>query len=178
MLAIMTHEPEDADAEQVKEVYARFGLAVYCAQVLEHGIVNALVTLDLIPSRRHLARSAEEWGSEVDSFMDRHFGATMGRMMKNLRGVTRVDDDLEQLLSDALDRRNWLVHDYFRERATEFLSSSGREQMLVEVDKSRDLFQAADKRLEATVAPLRRKAGLTDELLAMEYERMLKEASG
>jgi hypothetical protein len=95
----MMHEPHDADGEQVKEVYARFGLAVYFAQVLEHGIVNALVILDLIPSRRHLARSADEWGSEVDAFMDRHFQATMGRMMRNLRDTTQVDDDLEQLLS-------------------------------------------------------------------------------
>ncbi len=49
--------------EHVKEVYARFGLAVYCIQVLEHALVNALVILDLIPSRRHLARSGDEWGS-------------------------------------------------------------------------------------------------------------------
>jgi len=46
--------------EHVKEVYARFGLAVYYAQVLEHGLVNALVVLDLIPNRRHLARSRDE----------------------------------------------------------------------------------------------------------------------
>lgn len=170
------HEPHDANGEQVKEVYARFGLAIYFAQVLEHGIINALVILDLIPSRRHLARSADEWGSEVDAFMDRHFQATMGRMMRNLRDTTQVDDDLEQLLSEALRKRNWLVHDFFRERATEFMSSPGREQMISEVDGCRDLFQSADKRLEATVVPLRRRAGLTDELLAREYERMQKEA--
>jgi len=172
----MMHELHDADGEQVKEVYAKFGLAVYFAQVLEHGIVNALVILDLIPSSRHLARSADEWGSEVDAFMDRHFQATMGRMMKNLRDITQVDDDLEQLLREALRKRNWLVHDFFRERATEFMSSPGQEQMISEIDGCRDLFESADKRLEATVAPLRRKAGLTDELLAREYERMQKEA--
>ena len=170
------HEPNDADGEQVKEVYARFGLAVYYAQVLEHGIVNALVILDLIPSRRHRAHSADEWGSEIDAFMDRHFQATMGRMMRNLRDLTQVDDNLEQLLSGALCKRNWLVHDFFRLRAKEFMSSPGRDQMLSEVDRCRDLFQSADKRLEATVAPLRREAGLTDELLAREYERMKKEA--
>ncbi len=171
----MMNEHDDTDGEQVKEVYARFGLAVYWAQVLEHGIVNALIILDLIPSRRHLARSTDEWGSEVDGFMDRHFQATMGRMMRELRDVTRMDDDLEQLLSEALRKRNWLVHDFFRERATGFISTTGREQMLSEVDRCRDLFQSADKRLEATVAPLRRKAGLTDELLAREYERIHKE---
>ena len=30
----------------IKEVYAQFGLAVYYAQVLEHGMVNALVFLN------------------------------------------------------------------------------------------------------------------------------------
>ena len=32
----------DNEDEHTKEVYARFGLAVYYAQVLEHGLVNAL----------------------------------------------------------------------------------------------------------------------------------------
>ena len=172
------HEPQDADEEQVKEVYARFGLAVYFAQVLEHGIVNAIVILDLMPSRRHLARSAGEWGSEVEAFMDRHFQATMGRLMRNLRDITQVDDDLEQLLSEALRKRNWLVHDFFRERTTEFMSPLGRDLMISEVDVCRDLFQSADKRLEATITPLRRNAGLTDELLAREYERMQTQAQG
>ncbi len=113
--------------EHVKEVYARFGLAVYYAQVLEHGLVNALVVLDLIPNRRHLARSRDEWGTQFDAFTDRHFEATMGRLMKNLRAVTQVHADLEKLLQDVLNRRNWLVHDFFRERATEFMSALGRE---------------------------------------------------
>ncbi len=172
----MMHEPLDDHGELVKEVYARFGLAVYFAQVLEHGIVNALVILDLVPSRRHLALCADDWEREVDGFMDRHFQATMGRLMKNLRDTTKVGDDLEQLLSEALRKRNWLVHDFFRERVSEFMTSQGREQMIAEVDACRDLFQSADMRLGEIVAPLRRKAGLTDELLAMEYERLLKEA--
>ena len=52
----MTDDPE---SEHIKEVYARFGLALYYAQVLEHAIVNALVVVDLIPARRHLARSKD-----------------------------------------------------------------------------------------------------------------------
>jgi len=37
------------DGEHIKEVYAHFGLAIYLAQVLEHGIVNALVCADFVP---------------------------------------------------------------------------------------------------------------------------------
>jgi hypothetical protein len=47
--------------------------------------------------------------------------------------------------------------------------------MLHEVDECRDLFQTADRRLEAVVAPLRRKAGITDELLEREYRRLSME---
>jgi hypothetical protein len=108
--------------------------------------------------------------------MDRHFEATMGRMMKNLRDVTPVGTELENLLHDALRRRNWLIHDFFRERATEFMSSSGCEQMLHEVDECRDLFQTADERLETVVAPSqeggdhRRVATTGYRLLSMERE--------
>lgn len=37
----------DFDDEQVRNVYAHFGLAVYFAQVFEFGVVIALVTLRL-----------------------------------------------------------------------------------------------------------------------------------
>lgn len=38
--------------------------------LLEHGLVNALVILDMIASRRHRARSLGEWEAQVDAFID------------------------------------------------------------------------------------------------------------
>lgn len=164
---------DSAIGEQVKEVYARFGLAFYHAQVLEHGIVNALVVLDLIPSRLHLAHSRTEWEVAVDEFTERHFEQTMGRLLRNLRSVTVAPSDLEGLLRDALKKRNWLAHDFFRERASEFLTPNGREQMLTEVDECRSLFEAADAALEDIVAPLRRTAGITDEMIERALQDMM-----
>lgn len=46
-IIVQSHDED----EHVKEVYARFGLAVYFAQVLEHGLVNALVILFLLPRK-------------------------------------------------------------------------------------------------------------------------------
>lgn len=146
---------------------------MYYAQVLEHGLVNALTILYLIPSRRHLARSRDDWGVTVDAFMDRHFEATMGRLLRALREVTAVPADVDSLLQDALERRNWLAHDFFRKPAVEFMSHSGREQMLCEVDECRARFEAADMCLEHIVGPLRRKAGITDEILETEYQFMV-----
>jgi len=163
--------------DEIKEVYARFGLAVYLAQVLEHGIVNALVLLDLIPRRRHLVHSREEWAEVVEAFMGRHFRKTLGAMMKSLQSITEVPPDLEDLLRQALQQRNRLAHDFFRERSEDFMTSSGRERMLVEIDESKSLFEAADKRLDEVVHPLRDLYGLTDEVLRRELERMKARAS-
>jgi hypothetical protein len=169
---------EDDVDEHVKEVYARFGLAFYCAQVLEHGIVNAMVVLHLIPSRRHLAGAPEAWANLVDNFMSRHFETTMGRMIRDLQSVTTIPSNLEDLLRQALQKRNWLAHEYFRERAAQFMTASGRVLMIGEVDECRDLFVAADDSLEEVVRPLRIAAGMTDEMIAREYEKMRAEAQG
>lgn len=163
----------DAESEEIKEVYARFGLAIYYAQVLEHGIVNALVVVNLIPSRRHLACSKAEWEAAVDAFMGLHFDHTMGKLLYDLRSVSKIPTDLDDLLKRALRKRNWLAHEFFRERAAEFLTATGRYQMLAEVDGCRDLFKAADEALENVVKPLRSAAGITDEILEREYQAML-----
>jgi len=162
--------------EEVKEVYARFGLALYCAQVLEHGIVNALIVVDLIPSRRHRVRSIEEWESLLDSYADSHFALTMGKLVRDLRSVTPVSPDLEDLLGQALAKRNWLAHGFFRERATEFMDSSGREQMLTEIDECRAVFEAADQLIEVVLGPLRAAAGITDEIVERALEDLIMAA--
>lgn len=95
----------------------------FYAQVLEHGIVNALVISDLIPAQRHLAKSQGEWSGLVDEFMDRHFERPLGKLIGSLRAVTTVPSDLDARLREALESRNWLAHHFFRERAREFLTS-------------------------------------------------------
>jgi hypothetical protein len=162
----------DPLSEQVKDIYANFGLAIYQAQCLEHGLVNALVFLDLIPNQRRLAKSATEWAELVDSFMDSKFEFTLGRMIRALKDVTAVDPNLQEHLSVALSKRNWLAHDYFRERAEAFLTESGREAMLAELEASQAIFCQADEALEAAVKPAREKVGLTDEVLAATYAKL------
>lgn len=163
----------DEKSEQIKEIYAQFGLAIYFAQVLEHGLVNSLISLDLIPARHHLAKTPTEWEEELDSFSGRHFQRTMGQLMTDLRSVTSVDPNFDVLLRNALSKRNWLAHNFFRERATEFLSVKGREIMLKEIEECRILFEDADTQLEAIVEPVRKKAGVTDELIANELQRLM-----
>jgi hypothetical protein len=169
-----SYEGEDED-EHHKSVYAHFGSAIYFAQCLEHGLVNALVYVDLIPNHPRPVRSAEEWQRSFDGFMDREFENTLGQLIRKLGRVAALPADLASRLENALHVRNWLAHDYFRERATEWLSREGRERMISELEECRKAFIDADRLLDATFKPVREKYGFTDERLQLKYEKYISE---
>lgn len=116
----------DYDEEQTRDLYAHYGLAIYLAQILEHGIVNALVILRL-PEKNKYNRQ------EIDEFMAGRFEKTFGALIKHLRSEAALSQNLELHLFQALNRRNCLAHNYFREKAEQFVTGSGRDEMLHEL---------------------------------------------
>jgi hypothetical protein len=167
---------DDAE-ETTKEVYARFGLAMYYAQVLEHGLVNAMVCLQLLPNMRAVARDHEQWSVAIDGFMDRQVQTTLGQMIKAFGGGSDVPPDLERLLRRALEKRNWLAHHYFRERADEFVTHDGRLRMISELEIVRKLLDDADRALDLFIKPVRERYGITDEWIEREL-RLLEPGTG
>lgn len=166
---------DDLDSE-VRDVYAHFGLATYMGQVLEHGLANALMLTRLIPAHSlQPPTSVEQWQELIDGFMDTRFERSMGQLLGELRDVSEVPAELDTKLRAALTLRNWLVHNYFRERVEEFMAQSGRLSMIDELVRCRDQLKAADAMLEDHLAPIRESYGLTDEAMAAELERMREE---
>lgn len=152
----------------IRETYAHFGLAVYLAQVLEHGIVNAMVVARL-PLRQRFTRN------DVDMLMDRQFAHTLGKLIRNLRADINVPPTLEDLLSRALRKRNWLCHTCWREHALNFMKWEGRELMIREFKDAQQLMSEADKALDAVVKPLAERGGITDEIFQRAYDEMCRE---
>ncbi len=173
-LAVMENHFDEG--EHIKEVYANFGLAIYLGQVLEHGIVNALVYTDLVPRRTGHIGSKEQWEAEFDAFMGRHFEGTLGTLIKTLQRHVAVPASVEASLKEALKLRNFLVHGYFRERAMDLASFKGRVKMLAELEEAHKVLQRADQELESVARPYREKVGFTDERLQDAYNQMLREA--
>ena len=161
--------------EHVKDVYAHFGLAMYLAQVLEHGIVNALVYTDLIPRRAKDIESSEQWVREFDDFMNGQFEHTLGKLIKVLTKHVPAPRSLEGDLRKALKKRNFLAHGFFREYSEAFMSFDGRNKMLMELEGAQSTFSEVDEKLEAVIRPYRIKVGFTDEHLQKEYEELLSE---
>lgn len=72
------------------------------------------------------------------------------------------------MLGRALEKRNWLAHHYFRERADEFVTDAGRLRMIEELEVMRQLFEDADDALDLFVKPVRERHGITDEWIERE----------
>jgi hypothetical protein len=170
--------PLDAKSEQVREVYAYFGLAMYWAQCLEQSIFQHLLFFDHFPRAVTSYTTPEKWAEDFDQYERQELGQTMGKLIRRLREAGNPTTEIEQTLNDALKHRNWLEHGYFADRALEFTLQEGRERMIVELESLRDKFRDCSAQLDAITLPLAQKAGLTEERLAQVQAEMLEAYAG
>lgn len=160
----------DSTSEECKDVYAHFGLAMYMAQCVEQSIIQLLIFLDFFENNVAAWESEGKWSKDFELFEKAISKKTMGRLMGNLKGIDSfshlLDDNLEGLLDEALDKRNWLAHAYFSDRATHFVNSSGREEMIAELKAIRGLFKHIEDQLNPITYALSEKYGLTEKFIS------------
>lgn len=153
----------DPEADQAREVYAHYGLAMFVAQLLEHELVTFVVVSRTIGS-------AFVSVDERDALEAELFGSTMGRQLRHALAEARIGDAEGELLQAALRTRNLLAHDYFRERAEHLMSERGRNAMLDELERMRDELAAANDALTALTRVLMAQLGVTAEMIEAEVE--------
>lgn len=123
----------------VQEVFAHFRAAIYSSEVLEHGIVN-LVVWSGVRDRRYRAYA------ETEAANAKLLQETLGSV-KNILMSRRPD-------IEAVRLRNFLAHNYFRERAAAFMTEDGRNQMIEELDKAKAFFEQVDAKLSPLTAQI------------------------
>ena len=157
-----------ADAQQRREVFARYGLAMYYAQCLEHqlGLMLASMCNHEFLDTPHEAR---------DALFDQELSKTLGKMAQNLKKAMPVPPTLEDRLARAVEVRNWLAHGYFRERAREFLSVQGRDVMVFELQERADFLQALDSEFTELMEKWLNRMGVSGEHIRAEMESLRNE---
>ena len=165
---------EDDDSILIREVYARYGLAMYMAQVLEHAMVNALLIIKFLPTRvSHIDSSS--WESSFDLFYTNEFEKTFGNILRTLQKTNFLPDTVINKISSAKIIRDELAHKFFRENATNFLLESGRIKMITYCEDASKKFREADEALEEFCQPYRVKYGMSDEWVQEKFEEMVSE---
>ncbi len=172
-------DDDDPDAEiQVREVFAYFGRAAYAASCVEHGLTIALMQAELMSQAFGRARrlrkgpSRSEWEAMFDDYMAKHDLLPLGTLISRFRSVVKVEPALDALLDEALRRRNFLAHGFFREKAVDFAHAAGRIQMIEELDRDHDLFTRADEAVQAAVAHIIPKLGIDPDKYRAQIEDM------
>jgi len=157
---------------QVRDVYAHFGLAVYLAQCLEQSIFLHLVFFEHFPKAIATFKSKESWISAFNAFESRELGQTMGKLIRRLKEAGQPTEYIQVMLDEALQRRNWLAHGYFPDRAAALTLESGRERMIRELESIQSLFIEVASQIDAITLPVARNYGLTEEVMAKLMAQM------
>ena len=162
----------DKASEQIKEVYACYGLAMYWAQCLEQSIFQHLLFFDYFPKALKAYKNPLQWESEFGEYESHEMKQTMGKLIRRVREAGQPTKEIEAALEEALKLRNWLAHGYFSDRAIQFTISNGRQEMLTELESVYSVFQNCAALIDDVTKPVIQKMGLTEEMMK-EIEKQL-----
>jgi hypothetical protein len=137
-----------------REVLARFGLAMYRAQMLEFSIVNQLLALGATDGTYNTYKETE---AAVVGLLRATLGQLNQRLADSEIDLTDLADDLKR----ALDLRNFLAHNYFRERLLAAELPAGRERMLDELAQAASFLQEMGERLNTLTTKIYEAQGIT-----------------
>lgn len=166
-------QPLPRNEWEQREIYAKFGLAVFFCQVVEAGLVNYLMIL----------RRATEGGvattSEVDDLFAEFFGHTLGRNISNVKRVLGKQGEwvLAEQMADVLKLRNELIHSWMRTRVLRQGTSENRLAMIEELEKAISVLQDADGVLTERTQAMFAKAGIPEEFVQSELQRLTQLAA-
>jgi hypothetical protein len=157
----MDDEPDD---DLIREVYARFGLAYYQSECLHRELCMILAWSGL-PPRDLITRP------RVEELLAHAFSLTLGDVAARLEGV--LPGELSGELREAVDRRNFLAHHFWFERAHLMFSIENVKQLIAELDEYAELFDRLDTRVAQWSEPKRRELGLTNEVVQANLRRII-----
>ena len=165
---MMSEEYFEIDPEQTREVFARFGLAMYQAQRLERQLAIILAT-KYGPGPFKVGRT------EFDSILENLFSKSFGQLVSTITKLSALSQDEGEQLRKALENRNWLAHRYFWERAADFLTESGRDSMINELHETAEQFDRLDELFTGKTVEWANSVGISQEMLNQQLERLLKD---
>ena len=116
-------------SETEHEIFRDFGYAAFTAQMLEAELLQLLLAAE------HVGRITFDKKTAIESefFLSKK---TLGQLIAEFRKAG-MDDELDVMLRDALDARNFLAHYFFTRHALDFLTAEGRGKMLKELQRLR-----------------------------------------
>jgi ABC-type transporter Mla subunit MlaD len=168
------------EAPYLKEVFAYFGRTAYMANVLEVALAQTLLQVEFMTNLRATVLKNQgmdfdraKYENEFDDYYENQLGKTMGQLVKKVEEFPDLNDEMKQQIKDALARRNYLTHNYWREQAYTFLTAEGRAEMIAELSKDTDNFEKLASDIMVATQAVRKRLGICEEKLNAGVEKQL-----
>lgn len=155
--AIDEFETEEEDGKY-RLVYAYFGLAIYKAQCIEQTFANMIWLSRIFKNK---VKSQEEVNEIIDSIENSKI--TMGGLIKEIRIEYSLTSQIQENLKSILDKRNYLIHKYFKIEIAKYYTQTGQKEMLKYFSDFIDESEALDQSLNEYYDIHTKKLGLTEE---------------
>lgn len=134
----MTNDKQDSDLDAL---YAQFGRTAEMAQVMEleagnFALAYALIAFDV----NNLTDEQKRFLQAVSEDIDRR---TFGYLVKFVKKKMNIDQSIEDAVTSALEKRNYLTHRFFRTHNFGINSDEGRRTMSDELSELYGVFSRA-----------------------------------
>jgi len=155
-------EPTDED---IKEVYARFGLAYYMGEVLHRGVCHLYLGL----------RTPDHGvtGPRIDELMREAYSETLGGIFGKVRHA--LSDELASRLASAVEKRNYLAHHFWFEQVHMLSSAEGAAALVEQLARTVAEFDQINVEIERLARADLHRRGITDEMLEKSFAEVSRE---
>jgi hypothetical protein len=162
-----TTMPIDYSQPGLKEMFANYGLTALAAQAMEKTLFLLLAAVECLEARKVSK-------SELYKVFDRHDRKTLGQLIAALRKKIPVAQNLDDDLNHALDKRNYVAHNFFLDRWDNQRLIRHPEQMSEELLPIRDLFDDVQNRINDILGIVQRQFEVPYAKLDQQAKEMLK----
>jgi len=146
------------------ELYARFGLAYYYSEVLHRGLSIVLALIDL-PHKNMIT------GQRIEERLAYATSLTLGEIVNELSG--KLPEDYSEKLFEVRDKRNFLAHHFWYDRAHLLFNSDDVNRLIDELNGYAKLFVQLDQEVTGWFEVRRPDMGLTVDQFQDSLSRVL-----
>ncbi|MBE0656909.1 MAG: hypothetical protein IH602_04415, partial [Bryobacteraceae bacterium] len=116
------------------DVYRKFGEVSEAAQIVETDLGTVLMFFGAV-DEGIITPTLEVDSKRATDLMHRINGQTFGQLLRNTKRHTGTLDQIEPLLSKAVDERNRLTHSFYRQHNFRRNSEPGRAIMMQDLEE-------------------------------------------
>ena len=161
------HEDENGKS---RLIYAYFGLAIYFSQVLEETFSILLWTDKIFKKKVKTNREVNEIIDVIENSKK-----TMGVFINEVKQSYSLTENLATDLKSILDKRNYIVHKYFKIEIQKTFTDFGKKEMLKYFGDFIDEVKRIDSELNSYYSKYTNKMGLTEQRIEEIMTEMKKE---